>query len=284
MKKISNKLYEGERSLFCSDGLQIENCTFGEGESPLKESRNVSLTDCVFEWKYPLWYGENITVKNCSLGVNARAGVWYTQNASFTDCRIDAPKTFRKSGKLSIENVAFTAAGETLWSCNDVRIKNVTASQGDYFAMNSRSLEVENLTLYGNYSFDGAKDVVIRSSTLISKDAFWNSENVTVYDSVIEGEYLGWNAKNLTLIGCIVRSHQGMCYIENLVMRDCKIEKTDLAFEYSSVDVVASGRVESIKNPSSGRICVEDAGEIILEKDKTDVTKTRILVGGKAVN
>ena len=278
MKKISNQLYEGERSLFCSDGVQLENCTFGEGESPLKESRNVVLTDCVFEWKYPLWYCENVTVKNCRLGVNARAGVWYTKNASFTDCRIDAPKTFRKSSKLSLENVVFTAAGETLWSCNDVRIKNVTASQGDYFAMNSRSLEVENLTLYGNYSFDGAKDVVIRSSTLISKDAFWNSENVTVYDSYITGEYLGWNAKHLTLVNCTLESLQGFCYIDRLTLQNCKLINTTLAFEYSTVDADITGAVDSVLNPAGGTIRADHIGQLTIDRDRVDPTKTTVIV------
>lgn len=284
MEKISDKFYTGERSLFMSDGLEIENCEFGEGESPLKESKNVSVKSSVFGWKYPLWYGENVAVRDCVFKEMSRAGVWYTSDSTFSDCKIDAPKLFRRCASLVIENTNFSDAKETLWACSGVKLKNVSADGGDYFAMNSRDLDVENLTLHGNYSFDGAKNVVIRSSVLCSKDAFWNSENVTVYDSVIEGEYLGWNAKNLTLINCTVRSHQGMCYVENLVMKDCKIENTDLAFEYSSVDVTASGKVDSIKNPSSGRICVEEVGEIILEKDKVNTAATEIFVGGKRVN
>lgn len=91
-------------------------------------------------------------------------------------------------------------------------MENVTA-KGDYFAMNSENLTVSGLTLYGNYSFDGVKNMEIKNSRLLSKDAFRNSENVTVRDSFISGEYLGWNAKNLTLINCAVESLQGMCCI-----------------------------------------------------------------------
>lgn len=65
----------------------------------------------------------------------------------------------------------------------------------------------------------GCHNVTIRNSNILSKDAFWNSENITVYDSFISGEYLGWNAKNLTLINCTIESLQGMCYIDNLVMK-----------------------------------------------------------------
>ena len=89
MKKISDKFYTGERSLFMSDGLEIENCEFGEGESPLKESKNVSVKNSVFGWKYPLWYGENIAVRNCVFKEMSRAGVWYTNDSTFSDCSED---------------------------------------------------------------------------------------------------------------------------------------------------------------------------------------------------
>lgn len=121
----------------------------------------------------------------------------------------------------------------------------------------------------------------IRNSTLLSKDAFWNSENVTVYDSFISGEYLGWNAKNLTLVNCTIESLQGLCYIENLVMKNCKLINTTLAFEYSSVDADITGEVDSVMNPSSGRISAEAIKELIMEKDKIDPEKTQIIVRGK---
>ena len=117
----------------------------------------------------------------------------------------------------------------------------------------------------------------IRSSHLLSKDAFWNTENVTVYDSFISGEYLGWNAKNLTLINCTIESLQGMCYINNLVMKNCKLLNTTLAFEYSTVDAEITSKVDSILNPSEGVIQAEEIGELIIEKDKVDPGKTRII-------
>lgn len=41
---------------------------------------------------------------------------------------------------------------------------------------------------------------------------------------------------------------------------------TDLAFERSEVDATVVGRVDSIKNPWSGRVRVGDVGEIILDE------------------
>ena len=153
---------------------------------------------------------------------------------------------------------------------------NVTA-KGDYFAMNSNDMYISDFKLDGNYSFDGCRNVEIHNATLLSKDAFWNSENITVYDSFISGEYLGWNAKNLTLINCTIESLQGMCYIDNLVMKNCKLLNTTLAFEYSSVEAEIAGGIDSVMNPTSGTIKAEYIKELIMEKDKVDITKTNII-------
>ena len=155
-------------------------------------------------------------------------------------------------------------------------MENVTA-KGDYFAMNSQNMKMKDLTLYGNYSFDGVKNVEIRNSRLLSKDAFWNSENVTVYDSFISGEYLGWNARNLTLVNCTIESLQGMCYIDNLVMKNCKLVNTTLAFEYSTVDADIVGKIDSVLNPSGGIIRADSIAELTIEKDKVDPGKTKII-------
>ena len=70
----------------------------------------------------------------------------------------------------------FTNAAETLWECRDAHIQNVTA-KGDYFAMNSSDMMIEDLKLVGNYPFDGARNITVRNSRLISKDAFWTARS-----------------------------------------------------------------------------------------------------------
>ncbi len=184
---------------------------------------------------------------------------------------IEAPKNFRRCRDLSLKNVSFRNAAETLWHCDGVYLDNVTAT-GDYFAMNSNNMNVTGLNLFGNYSFDGCKNIEIHNSRLLSKDAFWNSENVTVYDSFISGEYLGWNSKSLTLINCTIESLQGLCYIDDLVMKNCKLINTTLAFEYSTVNAEISSQITSVLNPSGGTIRAQSIGELIIEKDRTNGT------------
>ena len=271
-----NRILTGERALFRAENALVINTVFEDGESPLKESLNVELQGCTFKWKYPLWYCENILAKDCRWYEMGRAGVWYTRNITVENALIDAPKNFRRCAGLTLRNVEFTNAQETLWSCDGVTMENVTA-KGDYFAMNTNNTVVRGLKLDGNYSFDGSRNVEIHDSVLNSKDAFWNSENITVYDSFICGEYLGWNAKNLTLINCTIESLQGMCYIENLVMKNCKTADTTLAFEYSTVDAEIVGKVDSVLNPIAGRIKADCIGTLIMQPQFVDVDETQIL-------
>lgn len=275
--EVRQQFLTGERALFGSKDLKIYDTIFDNGESPLKESSDIEISGSMFRWKYPLWYCKNVSVKESIWFNMARAGVWYTDNIKVLDCSIEAPKNFRRCNKVELRKVSFSNAAETLWTCSDVRLEDVTVVNGDYFGMNCTRVEVDGLTLYGNYSFDGARDVVVRGSRLMTKDAFWNTENVMVYDSFITGEYLGWNAKNLTLINCTIESLQGMCYIDNLVMRNCKLINTTLAFEYSTVDAEISSKVDSVFNPTSGRITAKFIDNLILEKDKIDPSKTKII-------
>ncbi len=275
-EKLVQQHLTGERALFGSSGLQIYDTVFADGESPLKECRDIELHGCMFKWKYPLWYSRNISLENCTIFEMGRAGIWYTNNISVRDTTVEAPKNFRKYDGVTLENVSFPNAAETLWNCKNVSLKNV-AAHGDYFAMGCENVKAEGFTLVGNYSFDGAKNVEIRGAKMLSKDAFWNSENVTVYDSFISGEYLGWNSKRLTLVNCTIESLQGLCYAEELTLKNCKLIDTTLAFEYSTVQAEIIGRVDSVKNPSGGRITADSIGELIMESERVDPEKTEII-------
>ena len=276
-KLIDQQICAGERALYKQSDLKVVNTVFENGESPLKECRNIDLPGCLFQWKSPLWYCENIALDRCTLFENARAGVWYSSRVTFKNTDIKAPKNFRRCKDVTLENVNIYNADETIWSCDGVTLKNVTVGSGNYFAMNSKNIEVDGLTLNGNYCFDGAENVVIRNSRLLTKDAFWNSKNVTVYDSLICGEYLGWNSENLTLVNCTVETLQGLCFIDRLKMVNCRLINTTLAFEYSDVDAEITGKVGSVFNPRSGTIKADRIDELIIEKDKIDPDKTKII-------
>ncbi len=277
MKLVENQKLSGERALFRSRNLEIKDTLFFDGESPLKESKNIDLHNCTFDWKYPLWHCRNVKAENCTLTMTGRAGIWYTKNIDMKNCEITAPKTFRRTKNITLENVNIPNAEETLWLCDGFYAKNIKA-KGNYFGMNSKNIVMDNFELDGNYPFDGGKNIEIRNSVLISKDAFWNAENVTVYDSVIRGEYLGWNSRNLTFVNCTIESLQGLCCIENLKLVNCVLENTTLAFEYSTVDADVNSNIDSVFNPKGGVIRAKGIDKLIMEKDKINPEKTKIII------
>ena len=277
MKETYQGTFMEERALFQAQEICVTDSVFDIGESPLKHSRNTETAGTIFKGKYPLWYSCGVTVHDSTFAEGARAALWYTDDILIRDTLYAAPKGIRRCNRVTLQNVNFTDAPETLWSCRDVRIRNVTV-RGDYLAKDCENMEIDGLTLDGKYSFDGCKNITIRNSVIMGRDAFWNCENITAENCRISGAYLGWNTKNLTLINCTVESLQGMCYIENLVLKHCTLLHTTLAFEYSTVDAEICGSIDSVLNPCGGVIRADSIGELTLDPQQVDVSRTKILL------
>jgi hypothetical protein len=263
---IGNTFFEGERPLFATNDIRLENVRFYPGESAVKECNNVEAYKCEFMSKYPFWHNDNTLIEECRFTVYSRAAIWYSKNICMINTLVEAPKMFREIDGLYLENVKLTSAAECCWNCRNLKLYSVEVKGGDYIFMNGSNIEIDGFDLQGNYSFQDAKNVVIRNARLDSKDAFWNSENITVYDSVIDGEYLGWHSKNLRLINCKISGTQPLCYAKNLVMENCTMTPdADLCFEYTTLHAEVNSPVTSIKNPNTGYISVESVGEIIID-------------------
>ena len=110
MKEYRQQFFKGERALFAEDGAKIYDSVFDDGESPLKESKNIEVYNSQFKWKYPMWYSNNINVTNCNWFEMARSGVWYTNNITVKDSLITAPKNFRRCDGVTLDNVDLTNA------------------------------------------------------------------------------------------------------------------------------------------------------------------------------
>lgn len=272
---LRRQRFTGERALFGAMNVDIAESVFADGESPLKHATGVQVEDSVFAWKYPLWYARDVRLDRCTLEGAARAGIWYTDGVTVRDSTIEAPKTFRRSSGITLERVSLPHADETLWECSDLDLTDVSAT-GDYFAKNVSRVRARKLDITGNYAFDCASDVEISDARIISKDAFWNSRDVTVRDSTIVGEYVGWNSRNLTLENCTISSLQALCYVDGLVLRNCRFVDTTLAFEYSTVDAEVTTPIESVINPRGGVIRAPEIGMLILDPARIDPSATRV--------
>lgn len=112
-KELKGAYLTGERPLFHGKKLHIEQTIFNDGESPLKESRDIVLENSSFQWKYPLWYSKNIEARDCTWLEMARSGVWYTDHIRIEDTLIEAPKNFRRCHDVTLDNVYLANAAET---------------------------------------------------------------------------------------------------------------------------------------------------------------------------
>lgn len=266
MDIIKDKEFGGERPLFGSRNLILENVTVHAGESALKCCENIEARNCRFEGKYPFWHVEGFKIANCLFTPGARAALWYSRNLDMSDTRVDAPKMFREMDGIRLRNVVIPDAGETLWHCRNVDIENVEVDKADYLFMHSRDIRIRNWRQNGNYSFQYCRNVEIHDAVINSKDAFWATENVTIYDSELHGEYLGWHSRRLTLVRCKISGTQPLCYTRDLTLIDCEMAPDcDLAFEDSEVNASVLTPITSVKNPMRGSIKAPSIGEIIVD-------------------
>ncbi len=268
MELIKNTEFGGERPLFASHDLTLDNVTIHAGESAIKECSNIVAVNCRFEGKYPFWHVDGFEIKNCLFTEGARAALWYSDNLKMTDTMVEAPKMFREMKHLELTNVKIPDAQETMWHVHDVKLRNVEVKRADYLFMHSSDIDIEDYRQQGNYSFQYCTNVIIKNAVIDSKDAFWMTKNVTLIDCKLTGEYLGWHSHDLHLIRCEISGTQPLCYCHNLVMEDCTMAPDcDLAFEESSLNARVIGNITSVKNPTTGRIEADSIGEIIIDKN-----------------
>jgi len=266
MKLIKNKTFDEERALYNLVDSTVKNCTFAgpaDGESVLKETRNVVVDGCRFALRYPLWHAKVYTLKDSVLDETTRAPIWYSDDGKIVGSKIFGVKALRECHDTTIDDCEIVSP-EFGWKTANTRMtKSKLASEYAFF--DSKNVFLENVEFNGKYSFQYVENLEIINCNLDTKDAFWHSKNVTVKNSVVKGEYLAWFSEGLTLENCKIIGTQPLCYCKDLKLIDCEMVDCDLSFEYSDVDATVKGFVQSIKNPRSGKICVDEVGEIIRE-------------------
>lgn len=269
MKKIiENKSFGEERALYALSDATVRSCSFeGEedGESALKETRNIELVDCNFVLRYPLWHTEGFKMDSCRFKDTARAPIWYACDGDVKSSDLNCIKALRECKRVSFEGCKIISE-EFGWKCEDISLSSCSLS-GAYAFLDCKNITVRDLDFKGKYSFQYVENLTIEDSFLDTKDAFWHSKNVTVRNSTVKGEYLAWFSDSLTLENCRIIGTQPLCYCKNLRLINCETEGTDLSFENSDVEAYITGDILSIKNPRSGHISVERAGEVIFDEN-----------------
>ncbi len=266
MNIFKDQSFDEERALYGSNGVSVQNCKFdgpADGESALKESKNVEVSDCFFNLRYPFWHDDKLKISGSEMTDKCRASLWYSNDITITDTKMHGIKALRECSNVKIENCDIISP-EFGWSVKDIDMKNSSA-QSEYFMMRSDRLHFDNVNLKGKYSFQYITDSTFENCDFDTKDSFWHAKNVVIKNSTIKGEYLAWYCENVTFENCTIIGTQPLCYCKNLKLINCKMEETDLAFEKSEVEATVTTPVLSIKNPRAGKITVPEVKEIIMD-------------------
>ena len=262
--EILGRQFDAERALYHLQNTDVIDCRFAgpaDGESVLKEARDIKVENCDFSLRYPLWHVEKFRLHDSRMDELTRAAIWYSRDGVITDSDLRGIKALRECENIRIRNCTIDSE-EFSWKSRGITVTDSNL-RAQYLFLDSRDVTLERVEMWGKYSFQYMEDLTIRNSVLDTKDAFWHSKNVTVENSVVKGEYLGWFSEGLTLVNCKIQGTQPLCYCKNLHLVDCTMVDTDLAFEYSDVQASIRGYVESIKNPRSGEILVDSVGQVI---------------------
>ena len=266
MNLIEHQTFDQERALYGSDSLTIRNCRFdgpADGESALKESRNITAEHCFFNLRYPFWHNHKLTIRDSEMTELCRASLWYSEEVHITGTNMHGIKAVRECRDVTIENCDIISP-EFGWSTDGISVKNSTA-RSEYFLMRSRRVNFSHVMFEGKYSFQYIEHGTFDHCRFDTKDAFWHAKDVVVRDSVVKGEYLAWYSDGLTLINCKIIGTQPFCHCKNLKLVNCEMIDTDLCFEKSEVEATITTPVVSIKNPRLGTIAVPAVGEIITD-------------------
>ena len=261
---IKNKQFDEERALYNLKDGRVESCVFAgeaDGESVLKEARNIEVADCDFSLRYPMWHVRGFELIGSKMDELTRAPIWYAEDGRIDRCKINGTKAVRECKNIAVVDSSVVSE-EFGWKCDGISLEK-TAVESAYLFLDSKNIRISSVKMKGKYSFQYVEDLLIEDSYLDTKDAFWHAKNVTVKNSTVKGEYLGWFSEGLTLIDCKIIGTQPLCYCKDLRLIDCEMEGTDLSFEYSDVIADIRGNVVSVKNPRSGIITADGVGEII---------------------
>ena len=270
IKEYKNQTFDEERALYGSISVYLENCRIegpADGESALKESRDVRVKSSYFSLRYPFWHNEHLRIEDSEITETGRAAIWYCTNVSVDRTRLHGVKAVRECCDIRINNCDIRSP-EFGWFVDRLDV-NECEIEGEYLLLHSNNIHFQNVKTKGKYSFQYIHDAIFENCEFDTKDAFWHAKDVHVKNCTVRGEYLGWYSDNVTFENCTIIGTQPLCYCKNLTLRNCKMIDADLAFEKSEVDAIIRSKVDSIKNPAKGIIRVPEVGELIRDDRKS---------------
>ena len=89
MELVKDKQYGGERPLFGSHDMRLDNITIVDGESGIKCCKNLECVNSKFYGKYPWWHVDGSVIEDCYFAPGSRSAIWYSNDMVMRNCVID---------------------------------------------------------------------------------------------------------------------------------------------------------------------------------------------------
>ena len=268
MKIYRNERFGEERSLYGVDGAEIIDCSFDgpeDGESALKEGKDIKCENVFFNLRYPLWHDHKVLIENSEMTELCRAALWYTDDIEIKSSKLHGIKALRECKNIKIADSDVKSV-EFGWFSHNIDIVG-TKFEGEYFMLQATELSMKDSSLKGKYSFQYIENSIFENCNFDTKDAFWHAKNIVVRNSVVKGEYLAWYSENITFENCTIIGTQPLCYCKGLRLINCEMVDCDLSFERSEVEADVVGSIVSVKNVYSGYVKADSIGEIIVDDE-----------------
>ncbi len=87
-KIITERQFDEERALYHLQNSWVSKCNFAgpaDGESVLKEARNIAVEKCSFFFFFPLWHVKSFSLADSAMDELTRAAIWYADDGEITE-------------------------------------------------------------------------------------------------------------------------------------------------------------------------------------------------------
>lgn len=147
---IANKQFDEERALYHLQDADVVECIFAgpaDGESVLKESRDVRIKDCSFSLRYPLWHVKKFTMEDSAMDELTRAAIWYAADGVIRNSVLGGIKAVRECENIRIEDCRIVSQ-EFGWKSKGITLAD-SQIESEYLFFDSRDVKLERVKMKG---------------------------------------------------------------------------------------------------------------------------------------
>ena len=171
-EKIIGQTFDQERALYNLKDTQVVDCIFAgpaDGESALKESRDVALKNCRFSLRYPLWHSKKFLMEDSSMDELTRAAIWYASDGTIKNSILGGIKCLRECDRMKLDGLHNPFSGVWIGNAGILRSKN-SQVESEYFLLECKDVQIDHLKMKGKYSFQYIENMKIDHSELDTKE------------------------------------------------------------------------------------------------------------------